>query len=132
MRLHREALGDDFEDHLSAENKQEDHVEHLDDWVGSLLIRILEGQRDAVGKDNHQDQPIEPAVEYDLHDETAEPISGGAPAQGHIRKVFCLVLLDQLRQLALLHDRLRKLFVVARHLTQRPALVRQLSVATYH
>lgn len=80
MGLHEKAHCDDFKHHFNAENDQEDFVEDLNNRVWLIQAWILNGQADAVSKNGEQDEPVKPNVEYNLHDEAAEPTRARTPA----------------------------------------------------
>ena len=106
MGLHDETHSDNFEHHFYAEDYQENYIQSLNDWIW-LKAWLLDGQADTVCKDGQQDKLIEPRIENYLHDRAPEATCRRTAAQGRICEVFRLVLLDHLRQILLLNDRLR-------------------------
>ena len=106
MSFHDEAHSDDLEHHFYAENYQENYIQSLYDRIW-FKARLLDGQADAVCEDGQQDKLVEPRIENYLHDRAPEATCGRTAAQRRIGEVFRLVLLDHLRQILLLDDRLR-------------------------
>ena len=106
MGLHDEAHRDYFQHHFNTEDDQKDSVESLDDGIGLLQARILDRQADAVSEYGQQDELVEPRIENYLHNRTAESTCSCAATERGIGEVLGLVLLDHLRQVLLLYDRL--------------------------